>query len=158
MESIVKTESNQNSKQKIAAPTYSKIKSRLVVGVLFLLVLGLAGTTFYFYKKTATATEKAAQAEVKSLVNKVGKLVVLPADETPTLATVADPEALKDQTFFVGAQQGDKVLIYTNAKKAILYSVSLNKVITIAPLNVGENPKTQIEKPIDPVKAEDKNN
>ena len=28
-------------------------------------------------------------------------------------------------------------MIYTTAKKAILYSVSLNKVIDVAPLNIG---------------------
>jgi hypothetical protein len=78
-----------------------------------------------------------AQKETEALVAKVGKLVVLPAGETPTIATVSDPEALKDQAFFASAVKGDKVLIYTTAKKAILYSVSMNKIIEVAPLNIG---------------------
>ena len=63
--------------------------------------------------------------------------MVLPKDETPTLATVSDPEKLKDQRFFVNAVKGDKVLVYSLAKKAILYSPSLDKIIEVAPVNVG---------------------
>ena len=78
-----------------------------------------------------------AQQEVTSLVAKVGRLVVLPEGETPTVATVSDPEALKDQVFFKNAVKGDKVLIYAESKKAFLYSVSLDKIIDVAPLNIG---------------------
>jgi hypothetical protein len=77
-------------------------------------------------------------------MTKISKLMVLPANETPTVATVSDPEALKDQAFFANAQKGDKVLIYAQAKKAILYSTTLNKIIDVAPLNIGT------EKPVTP--------
>ena len=55
--------------------------------------------------------------------------------ETPTIATVSDPEALKNQAFFVDAKKGYKVLIYSNAKKAFLYDPSADKIVNIAPLN-----------------------
>jgi hypothetical protein len=71
----------------------------------------------------------------KSLIESVGKLIILPIDEQPTVATVADLDKLKDQPFFAQAQLGDKVLIYQNAKKAILYRPSENKIIELAPLN-----------------------
>lgn len=106
--------------------------------ILTVLALVVAG---YFYYQT-TQLKKSPQAvvakETKEVVSKVGKLVSLP-DEQPTIATVADPEVLKDQAFFAKAQKGDKVLIYTNAKKAILYSVTLNKILDIAPLNIGNS-------------------
>lgn len=115
-------------------------------GALFLifLVIILALTSAYFYKKSRTNPNQSSQAEVASLVEKVGKLVVLPKDETPTIATVSDPEALKGQAFFAEAKKGDKVLIYSNAKKAILYDPILDKIITIAPLNI-DMPPTQPE-------------
>jgi hypothetical protein len=104
---------------------------------LVLLIVGLVVSTIYFYRKAnaGDAQIKASIAEVQSLTKKVGKLMVLPADETPTVATVSDPEALRDQTFFADAKKGDKVLIYSNAKKAILYDPAADKIITIAPLN-----------------------
>ncbi len=108
---------------------------KYIVLVLIALVVILAGISLYLYKKSTSNPEAEAQAEVKSLVSKVGQLMILPENETPTIATVSDPEALKDQAFFADAKKGDKVLIYSNAKKAILYSPTEDKIITIAPLN-----------------------
>jgi hypothetical protein len=68
----------------------------------------------------------------------VGLLIVLPKNETPTIATVSDPSVLKNQAFFVDAKKGDKVLIYTNAKKAILYDPVIKKIINVAPVNTGD--------------------
>ena len=81
-----------------------------------------------------------AQEENKALVAKVGQLIVLPEGEEPTVATVNEPEKLKDQPFFANAKQGDKVLIYTKAKKAILYRTAENKIVEVAPVNIGEQP------------------
>jgi len=74
---------------------------------------------------------------VKKLVLEVGKLIELPIGEDPTVATVTDITKLKDQPFFAKAKNGDKVLIYTNARKAILYDPQAKKVIDIAPINIG---------------------
>lgn len=103
--------------------------------IMILLVVVLAATSVYFYRKANNDPNAATQAEVKSLVNKVGRLMVLPDGEIPTIATVSDPEALQDQVFFLDAKKGDKVLIYSGARKAILYSPEFNKIINIAPLN-----------------------
>lgn len=75
--------------------------------------------------------------EAMAIVEQVGKLVILPEGEEPTVATVTDPTKLADQPFFANSQAGDKVLIYTTAQRAILYRPSSNKVIEIAPLNLG---------------------
>ncbi len=111
---------------------------KVVVPLVALAALVVAG---YFYNQVRVLKQDpqaVAKQEAASLVSKVGKLVVLPEEEVPTVATVSDPEALKDQPFFSKAQAGDKVLIYAEAKRAILYSVTLNKVIDVAPLNIGE--------------------
>lgn len=128
--------------------------------IMLVLVVLLAGTSFYFYKKSNSNPDAEAQAEVKSLVSKVGRLMILPEGETPTIATVSDPEALKDQAFFADAKKGDKVLIYSNAQKAILYDPEADKIITIAPLNTdaAKNPTTTpTETPKTPTKTEKKN-
>jgi hypothetical protein len=123
----------------------------VVLPLVTIVALALAG---YFYSQIRSLKQDpqaVAQKEVAEMVAKIGKLMVLPVGETPTLATVSDPEALKDQAFFAGAEKGDKVLIYAGAKKAILYSVTLNKVIDVAPLNIGTQkavtPPTTEKKP-----------
>lgn len=109
--------------------------------ILLVLVILLALTSIYFYQKSKiAAVDNSNQAQIQSLVQKVGRLVVLPTDETPTIATVSDPTVLKDQSFFADAKKGDKVLIYSNAKKAILYDPVLDKIVTIAPLNIDTTP------------------
>jgi hypothetical protein len=55
------------------------------------------------------------------------------------VATVSDASKLQSQQFFAKAQNGDKVLIFTNAKRAVLYRPSTNKVIEYAPVNIGNN-------------------
>ncbi|MEX2006791.1 MAG: hypothetical protein WD877_01270 [Candidatus Saccharimonadales bacterium] len=87
--------------------------------------------------RLASDPQAAARAAVDQTVAKVSKLVALPANETPTLATVSDVSKLKSQTFFAKAENGDKVLIYTQARLAVLYRPAIDKVINIAPLNIG---------------------
>lgn len=120
--------------------------------LLGLLVLSTLVSASYFSQNQATKEELAqlksnpqavAQSETKNLVAKVSTLVELP-NEQPTVATVTDVSKLKSQPFFSKAQNGDKVLIYTKAKKAYLYSVSLNKILEIAPVNIGTNDPGQV--------------
>jgi hypothetical protein len=78
------------------------------------------------------------QAEAEQLKGEIGKYLELPADEIPTVATVADANKVKDQSFFVNAQNGDKVLLFAKSGKAILYRPSTKKIIEVAPINVNQ--------------------
>jgi hypothetical protein len=75
----------------------------------------------------------------ESLVERVRSKVDLPTDETPTLATVTDVEKLAGQAFFTKAQNGDRVLIYSKARKVILYRPSEDRIIEIGSVNINEN-------------------
>lgn len=79
-----------------------------------------------------------SEAEARLLTERVAKLIVLPSNEIPTVATVTDVNKLKDQPFFEKAINGDKVLIFTQAKKAVLYRPSTDQVIDVAPINVAQ--------------------
>jgi hypothetical protein len=104
--------------------------------ILIVLVVFLSATSIYFYLKSRNNPDAVSQVEVEALIKKIGRLMILPeGDETPTVATVSDPELLKGQEFFSDAKKGDKVIIYSKAKKAILYDPLLDKIITIAPLS-----------------------
>lgn len=123
-----------------------------VVIVLLLLTAGGAGGAAYYYRDQAAKLkvnpQEAAQAEVSALIAKVSQLILLPTDEEPTVATVADPDKLKDQVFFKNAHKGDKVLIYTTARKAVLYDPVAHKIIEVAPVSIG--PETAAAAPPPP--------
>ncbi|MEK7606370.1 MAG: hypothetical protein AAB458_02140 [Patescibacteria group bacterium] len=114
---------------------------RNTLTILVILVIILGASSYYFftkYNELKNNPNAATEEEVAALVEEVGKLILLPADEVPTVATVADPSLLADQPFFANAEEGDRVLIYAQAQKAILYSPSRNQVVEVAPVNIGE--------------------
>ncbi|MBI3261449.1 hypothetical protein HYZ64_03720 [Candidatus Berkelbacteria bacterium] len=130
-------------------PKPSKGRSKILT-LLFLLLLAAAigGAAFFYQSYQQTKREldqlkqnpnKAAGEEAKKLVEEVGKRIVLPDDEQPTIATVLDKAKLKDQTFFARAENGDKILIYPNAKKAFLYRESTNKIIEVGTINLEQS-------------------
>jgi len=113
----------------------------LIVIVVVLIVAALPSYYYYNqYKKVQTLLQNptaSANEQTQTLVDKVGKLMVLPSGETPTIATVSDITKLTGQPFFAKAKNGDKVLIFTQAKEAILYRESVDKIIQVAPVNLG---------------------
>lgn len=124
----------------------------MIAGAAIVLILA-AVPSIYFYRQYRATQQKLAnpteyaQEEAKLIRGKVGKLIELPFDEQPTIATVTDAAKLAEQPFFANTQNGDKVLIFTNAKKAILYRPSTNKIIEVAPVNIGPNQATESANP-----------
>jgi hypothetical protein len=106
-----------------------KIDSKTLIIVLMLLIIVSLIAGGYYY--TQTMNTNPAQKELKETLKSLGEIMVLPEGETPTLATVTDPEKLKDQPFFANAKAGDKILIFTTSKKIILYSPTLNKIVEV---------------------------
>jgi len=111
--------------------------------IIFVIILfiGAAGAAGYFYKQyndIKNNPNKISTDEIDSITSAISKFMDLPTGETPTLATVTDKEKLKDQDFFKNSENGDKILIYANAKKAVLYRPSIGKVIEVAPLLIGD--------------------
>ena len=143
-ESIVETAPKKKSKK----------KNFFITSLLILAVLAIAAGGGLLYKAYTDQKERAdrlanpteaAKEESRQLIEKVGMLTDLPNEE-PTIATVRDTTKLQDQSFFQNAQNGDKVLIYTQSRKAVLYRPSTNKIIEIAPVNLGQD---QAGQPLD---------
>lgn len=117
---------------------------QIIVPTLVLIVLIAVAASIFFYKKYQKSQQLlqnptiVAQQQSQDLLNRVGKLIELPKDETPTIATVSDVTKLQGQPFFAKAKNGDKVLIYTKNKKAILYNPTLNIIVEVAPVNIGQ--------------------
>lgn len=112
-----------------------KQKHRLrIVAVCLVVIIALVTISgiYLINHKTPSSSPK---AQMQALVNKVGRLMQLPTNEQPTVATVTDQAQLSQQPFFDNAKNGDKVLLYTKNKLAILYSPSENKIINVGPIN-----------------------
>ncbi len=147
----------KESVETLSSRTAVKKSGNAMNKVLGAIVIILGGLAFYFYMQYSNLQENPsadAEAEVNELVAQVGKLIVLP-EERPTVATVTDVEKLKDQPFFAKAKNGDKVLIFTQSKKAILFDPAANKIIEVAPINIGDSAKTQVKAaPVAPAPAQ----
>lgn len=135
---------SQMSKSQLSSQQPEVAPKKLNTTVILVVVLCIAVvTSLFFYSKYQKSQDQlknpqtAAQAQTQDLVDQVGKLTDLPQGK-PTVATVSDVSKLSSQSFFVNAKNGDKVLIYSDAKKAILYRPSQDKVINIAPLDISD--------------------
>lgn len=130
------------------AVVQKKSKSVLILSivcVLLLLGVGVLGYLYYTERQdTSELQNKVAELEsqvnrtpeqeVQELVQEVGELYQLPEGETPVVATVEDITKFENQPFFENAQNGDKLLIYYEAKQAFLYRPSTQKIINSGPL------------------------
>lgn len=113
--------------------------------ILFVLLLAaLCGFAWSFWRywtirqevrflSTPQGQQELNKNEVDKVVAAVGKLIILPTDQQPTVATIQDVVALaKEQPFFNGAENGDKLLFYQD--KAIIYSVKNDKLVNVGPV------------------------
>ncbi len=111
------------------------IKKRNVYNflVFFAIILIIVFSFFFYYKlnKTKEIVLNDKEVEKNVLISKVSELYLFPEGETPTVATVSDPELLKNQSLFLTSEKGDNVLIFLKSRKAVLYRPSLNKIIEI---------------------------
>ena len=117
-----------------------EMKKILSVVVWFIIgvVVG-AGALFvwnnYVVKNPAKIASQMEEAQVKEIVAKVSKIIILPTGEEPVVATINDAASLiKEQPFYKGAKNGDVVLVYQKAAKAIVYSPERNVIVNVGPM------------------------
>lgn len=121
-------------------PVVTKVKKNnkhkaLILLMFLVVILALCLSGYFYYKLQSLENNIDNKQETKDLLSKVAKLYLIPTGEEPTIATVSDPEALRNKSFFTQSQKGDKVLIFIKAGKAVLYRPSINKIIEIVPIN-----------------------
>jgi hypothetical protein len=112
----------------------------VTVGTAYFLLHSANKPVDYLADSSAIKTpqqQRTAQNQILDLAQRVGKLVSLPPNEVPAVASITDVNKLAGQVFFAKAKDGDKVLIYSQAKKAFLYRPSTNQVINVANVDDG---------------------
>ena len=135
---------NSSERTTVSSSTSGRLPPALFIAGIVIVVGALGAASYFYYqaRELKNNPQRAATREIDELVKRVGELMVLPEGETPTIATVTDPERLRGQAFFENAKTGDKVLIYAGARKAILYDPVAHKIVEVAPLGVGGEPQT----------------
>lgn len=118
---------------------------KILIGILVLIILVIGGYFGYQqYAKSESAQKAKSERLVKSTIEAVGRLINLPEGDNPQVAIVSDLTPLSGQPFFRNAEVGDRVIIYENLGRAILYNPRLNKIMEIATLQPQANPPAAV--------------
>ncbi len=118
--------------------TKGKGAGSIFLGLVIGVIVGVGGLWTWNYfngASSANAVSQVAQAQVKDIIAKAGKLVLLPTNEEPVVATINDASGLiKEQPFYKGSNNGDVVIVYQKAAKAIVYSPARNIIVNVGPV------------------------
>lgn len=135
----IKTSEVSSSASQTDSEKVSKQKGLIKIFAVGLLLGAGAMATFAYYRNPQifsmrTPEEQANQA-TDALVKEVGKLMILPTNEDPTVLNITDPQRIiSQQPFFTGAVTGDKLLVYKAASRAIVYSPSRHLIVNVGPV------------------------
>jgi hypothetical protein len=95
------------------------------LGILLFAALAGCGGLYWQYHKAA---DKDPQSQQQKWITDISSVMVAP-DETPVITTVLDKTKLTNQSLAAVASNGDRLYIYSKAKRLILYRPSLHKVV-----------------------------
>lgn len=111
-------------------------KKYIALIIITIAVLAILVKSFSDYRLSGLAQNKIdSDKDIGLLLAKVGRHMLLP-ESTPNVFVIQDPELLlKDQSFFIGAEKGDRLIVYPESGKAIVYSVSKDLIINSGPVN-----------------------
>ncbi|MFZ6015374.1 MAG: LytR C-terminal domain-containing protein [Patescibacteria group bacterium] len=72
--------------------------------------------------------------DISQLIKRISELIEIKKDEEPTVATVQDADLLRsgNPEFYKNAENGDRLLVWSD--KAVLYSVSKDKLLSVMQL------------------------
>lgn len=111
-----------------------------VLGILRF-VKGKGDATPAVAASTNAASVAGAPNDDAALVARVSKLISVNPNETPTIATVQDPESLRAQnaSFYKEAEIGDRLLLWSD--KAVLYSQKRDMILNV--IMISASPSAQ---------------
>lgn len=112
----------------------------LVIVLLMTVGFGVAGKWAYQNDKLpggyGQSEEEKTTKNTERIVALVSKHLALP-DEQPLVARVTDAETLvKEQPFYTGSTNGTYLLLFPNAKKAVLYDPEKDILLNVGPFQV----------------------
>jgi|GEM_PF-2982497 len=134
-ELLAKTEEPKKKKPKMSKVIFYIFVAIVIIALGVFIVIQYKENQFL---RSPEGIAEQQQKEADALVEKVSKIMQLP-NEQPTIATVSDKEKLIEQSFFADVENGDKVLIFSQAGRAVIYRVSENRIINSGPIAITSN-------------------
>lgn len=110
-----------NTKIIKAKKSLTRPRNKLILVILFIAV----GLLFNRYVIKGSSENK----DLSLAKTKVGKLMLLPTNEEPTLAEVTDNKTIKDAVLAKSSKNGDQILFYTKSRLVVVYRPSINKIV-----------------------------
>jgi hypothetical protein len=104
-----------------------KILARAVVTLLLLGATAICVLLFLKYREAVDTNPKNIEQKT---VEEVAKLVETP-DEKPSVVTVLDASKLSNAELAARAQDGDRLLVYAENRRVIMYRPSNGKIVDI---------------------------
>ena len=113
------------------------ILKKVLIVLVALLVVVLGTSIYFFIKYQSLAQDPTLQAKAKTaeVVKELSKLMVVPNDPNTVMATITDKSKLAGQKFFDLAQNGDEVVLFPGALKAVIYRPSTHRIVDIGPFS-----------------------
>ena len=110
----------------------------LIIVVAAYLILWQTGTLETLKIAKQVQKQRQISAEDQKVLNDLKKIIDLPEDIQPIMATIDDVDALRKQQpkFFEKAKNGDRLIVYPDI--AILYNAGTKKIMHVGPVNFGQ--------------------
>jgi flagellar basal body-associated protein FliL len=138
---------DRDNSEEVSLPIRKEAKKRSLSQKLFLLlsyiVLALIVWMIAVWwtsnpERQLKMQQQKMEKDIEKTVVELSHIAILPKEEKPQMA-ILDKNVKKlaeTQPFFADAIEGDKVLVYVKAGKAIIYRSSENKIVNIGPVGV----------------------
>ncbi len=129
--------SGPETKKKIDKKKILKIAAIIIVAFLVLLLAsGIAVMLKNISQpKNIFPVEKSSE---ETAVSRAAKHLLLPEEKPVIIEIKNSADLAKEQAFYAGARDGDILLIYAAAKKAVIYSPARDMIINVGPIYAGQ--------------------
>ncbi len=117
---------------------------KLVLGIALVIVVGVGGWWAFSSQSGSglanlSAGTKLSDAQVQEVIGLIGKFMVVPSDEKPSVVVLKDVASLEaQQSFYHGAKDGDILILYST--RAIIYDAAANKLVAMGPVQRNDVP------------------
>lgn len=110
-------------------------KKKIIAVALVILFLVVAGVYYYNSSQSQNDSEALIAKEALDLSGRVGEIMELP-DEIPAVATIVDETKIANEPFFKGAKNGDKILVFVQSQRIVIYRPATNKIVNSTTLSL----------------------